>query len=205
MKIYDLRIVLKASAARPNHEIQTQSSRCRPCAHAAFNLNSPLSTGRAATTINAVNRYTYGANLGWLNWVGDTNNGAVIGDDVCSDYIYSANVGWINLGGGSPANGIHYQNLSAGDFGDGSPANGTYDFRFRLSSDSLGNNYVGGTLPTNGVSVASGLFIVTLDFGTNVPGADRWLEIGARTNGGGGHATLSPLQALTPTPYASSR
>ena len=71
----------------------------------------------AATTIDSVNRYAYGANIGWLNWVGDTNNGAVIGAYVCSGYIYSANVGWINLGSGSPANGIQYQNNSATDFG----------------------------------------------------------------------------------------
>ncbi len=72
---------------------------------------------RAATTIDSVNRYAYGANIGWLNWVGDTNNGAVIGQYVCSGYIYSANVGWINLGSGSPTNSIYYQNLSATDFG----------------------------------------------------------------------------------------
>ncbi len=72
---------------------------------------------RAATTIDSVNRYAYGANLGWMNWVADTNNGAVIGAYVCAGYIYSANVGWINLGGGSPADGIYYQNNSASDFG----------------------------------------------------------------------------------------
>jgi len=71
----------------------------------------------AATTIDSVNRYAYGANIGWMNWVADTNNGAVIGQYVCSGYIYSANVGWINLGSGSPANGIQYQNNSATDFG----------------------------------------------------------------------------------------
>jgi hypothetical protein len=49
--------------------------------------------------------------------VADTNHGAVIGDYVCSGYLYSGNVGWINLGGGSPANGIQYQNNSAADFG----------------------------------------------------------------------------------------
>src|SRR5207302_2872914 len=48
---------------------------------------------------------------------GDTNNGAVIGEYVCSGYIYAANVGWINLGGGTPTNGIYYQNLSASDSG----------------------------------------------------------------------------------------
>ncbi len=72
---------------------------------------------RAGTTIDLVNRYAYGANLGWMDWVGDTNHGAVIGAYVCSGYIYSANVGWINLGSGSPANQIQYQNNSGTDFG----------------------------------------------------------------------------------------
>lgn len=71
----------------------------------------------AGTTIDTTNRYAYGANVGWLNAVADTNNGVVIGEYVCSGYLYSANVGWINLGNGSPANGIYYQNLSGNDFG----------------------------------------------------------------------------------------
>jgi hypothetical protein len=79
--------------------------------------NSQFFVIKAATTINTVNKYAYGANLGWCDWRGDTNHGAVIGEYVCSGYLYSANVGWINLGGGSPANGIYYQNLSTNDFG----------------------------------------------------------------------------------------
>ena len=71
----------------------------------------------AASTVDAANRYAYGANIGWLEWRGDNNNGAIIGDYVCSGFIYFANVGWINLGSGSPTNGIRYQNLSASDFG----------------------------------------------------------------------------------------
>lgn len=71
----------------------------------------------AASTIDVVNRYAYGANIGWLDCQADTNNGAVIGEYVCSGYLYSANIGWINLGSGSPTNGIYYQNLSANDFG----------------------------------------------------------------------------------------
>ena len=74
-------------------------------------------TAHAATTIDALNRYAYGANLGWMDWTGDGANGAVIGEYVCSGNIYAANVGWINLGSGSPANQIQYQNNSAGDFG----------------------------------------------------------------------------------------
>lgn len=71
----------------------------------------------ASTTIDAANKYAYGANIGWIDFRGDTNNGAVIGEYVCSGYIYSANVGWINLGTGSPVNHIQYQNNAANDFG----------------------------------------------------------------------------------------
>ena len=71
----------------------------------------------AATTINAANKSAYAANLGWIDWRGDTNSGAVIGQYVCSGYIYSANVGWIFLGNGTPANQIQYQNNSVTDYG----------------------------------------------------------------------------------------
>src|SRR5690348_5706383 len=80
-------------------------------------LAAIFTAARAATTIDAANKYAYGANIGWIDWRGDTNSGAVIGEYVCSGYVYSANVGWINLGNGSPTNGIQYQNVSANDFG----------------------------------------------------------------------------------------
>ena len=80
-----------------------------------FTLHSQRAS--AATTINSTDKFAYGANIGWINWQGDTANGAVIGEYVCSGYIYSANVGWINLGNGAPTNGVQYQNISASDFG----------------------------------------------------------------------------------------
>ena len=72
---------------------------------------------RAESTISATDRFTFGANIGWLDWRGDVTNGAVIGEYVCSGFIYSPNVGWISLGSGAPTNGIQYQNNSADDFG----------------------------------------------------------------------------------------
>ena len=72
---------------------------------------------RAATTIEPPNEYAYAANVGWLNWLGDTNRGADLGPTVCSGFIYGADIGWINLGNGTPTNGLAYQNLSTNDFG----------------------------------------------------------------------------------------
>ena len=67
----------------------------------------------AATSINTVNRFAYGANIGWLDWRGDVASGAF----VCSGSMYAANTGWISLGDGTPANGVRYQNNSATDSG----------------------------------------------------------------------------------------
>lgn len=85
----------------------------------------------------------------------------------------------------------------------GGAANGLYDFRFRLAGDSLGNNYVGSPFLTNSVPVTSGLFIATVNFGASLfTGSNYWLEVDVKTNGAGSYTALSPLQALTPTPYA---
>lgn len=74
-------------------------------------------TAHSATTISPTNCQAWGANFGWMDARGDTANGAVIGEYVCSGSIWAANIGWISLGSGFPTNGIQYQNLSADDFG----------------------------------------------------------------------------------------
>ena len=87
---------------------------------ALFAVLSSLAAGWASlplTTIDPSNKYAYGANIGWMDWRGDTNSGARIGEYVCAGYIYAANVGWIALGSGAPTNGIYYQNLDTNDFG----------------------------------------------------------------------------------------
>ena len=81
-------------------------------------------------------------------------------------------------------------------------ANGTYNVRFAIY-DALTVGTQQGSLFTNAATaVSNGLFTVTLDFGNQFPGAQRWLEIGVRTNGNGAFTTLAPRQPLTPTPYA---
>ena len=91
-----------------------------------------------------------------------------------------------------------------GRLNDGaSPASGGYDLTFAVfDADSIGSQ-VGATLTNSAVAVSNGLFTVTLDFGAGIfPGNPRWLEIGVATNGSGSFDTLSPRQALLPTPYA---
>ena len=74
-------------------------------------------SAHADSTINAANKYAYGANVGWINLRGDTTNGACIGEFVCSNYLYGANIGWIDLGDGTPNNGWSYGNTTPTDFG----------------------------------------------------------------------------------------
>jgi hypothetical protein len=71
---------------------------------------------QADTTINATDRYAYGANIGWIDARGDVASGAVLGQYYCTGYLWGANVGWIGLGNG-PANGWHYANASGSDWG----------------------------------------------------------------------------------------
>jgi hypothetical protein len=90
-----------------------------------------------------------------------------------------------------------------GRLNDGvSPANGSYDLSFALYDDANAGGQQGGSITNSATAVSNGLFTVTLDFGNEFPGADRWLEIGVRTNGGGAFSTLAPRQTITPTPYA---
>ena len=90
-----------------------------------------------------------------------------------------------------------------GRLSDGAgPANGSYDLTFALYDAESNGTQQGVTLTNTATAVSNGLFTVALDFGNEFPGADRWLEIGVRTNGGAAFATLTPRQPLTATPYA---
>ena len=85
----------------------------------------------------------------------------------------------------------------------GSPANGNYDLTFALFSSNSGIDQVGNTLTNLSTGVTNGLFSVVLDFGSQFNGNPLWLSVGVRTNGGANFTALTPLQELTPTPYAT--
>lgn len=80
-------------------------------------LLQTVASARAASTINATNKQAWAANLGWVNWQGNTASGAAVGEYVLSGWIWAANIGWIDLGDGTPVDGIDYSNASATDYG----------------------------------------------------------------------------------------
>jgi len=83
------------------------------------------------------------------------------------------------------------------------PADGSYDFRLRLASDPQGNAFVAGPLFTNAVPVQGGLFTFTVDFGPGIfTGSNYWLQVDVKTNNAASYTTLTPLQTITPAPYA---
>jgi hypothetical protein len=85
----------------------------------------------------------------------------------------------------------------------GNPADGTYDFQFSLFDSVSDGTQIGAMVARNATSVSGGVFTVQLDFGTTAfPGANRFLEIAVRPNGGGSFTTLSPRQQISSAPYA---
>ncbi|MBL8999620.1 MAG: tail fiber domain-containing protein [Phycisphaerae bacterium] len=91
----------------------------------------------------------------------------------------------------------------------GLPASGEYDLRFRLFNAASGGAQVGSTICRDNVSVTSGLFDVSLDFGSSAfTGSARWLEVSVRAGGPTGncgtgpYTTLSGRTALGPAPGA---
>ncbi len=86
----------------------------------------------------------------------------------------------------------------------GGAVNGTCDFQFGLWDAGVNGAQIGSTQTVSSVTVANGLFIVQLDFGSSAfTGDARWLEIAVRCPAGSGtYTTLTPRQSLTAAPYA---
>lgn len=89
----------------------------------------------------------------------------------------------------------------------GAPANGTYDLQFRMYNDAAAGVQVGPVVCADNITVAGGLFTVSLDFGSQFDGSARWLEIrvAADSNpgcGGSPLTLLAPRQTIGSTPNA---
>lgn len=88
----------------------------------------------------------------------------------------------------------------------GGPVNGVCDLQFSLFDAPVGGNQIGSTFNQPGIPFSNGAFHVQLDFGgTAFDGSDRYLQIAIGCPAGiGVYTTLTPRQAITPTPYAAS-
>ena len=85
----------------------------------------------------------------------------------------------------------------------GVPQSGPCDLRFKLFDASSGGSQIGSTQTVAGVNVVNGLFTVPIDFGSSAfTGSARWLETAVTCPSGGSFTTLSPRQAMSPTPNA---
>ncbi|MBS1798058.1 MAG: hypothetical protein JSS81_29850 [Acidobacteria bacterium] len=86
-----------------------------------------------------------------------------------------------------------------------SGAGGTYQMQFGLFDSVAGGTQIGAPIVDNAVTVANGVFTVTLDFGSSpfAAGANRFLEIGVRKAADPpGFTILVPRQPLTGSPYS---
>src|SRR5437868_4944440 len=82
---------------------------------AVFLLLSCILSVRPNPTITPSHQFSWGANIGWINWRPNETSAAQVTASYLSGYIYSANVGWINLGN-KPVDGPYYKNRGS-DFG----------------------------------------------------------------------------------------
>ena len=86
----------------------------------------------------------------------------------------------------------------------GNPANGVYALQFSVFDGPTNGMQLGGSFTITNCAVTNGLLTATLDFGNGVfTGLDRWLQIGVRLDvSTNAFIMLSPLQRITPVPYA---
>ncbi len=77
-----------------------------------------------------------------------------------------------------------------------------YDLQFRLWDAASGGVQQGSVIQINNVPVRDGIFTVELDFGANIPGSARWLEITVKKPDDGSFTLLNPRQAVSTAPYA---
>ncbi len=75
----------------------------------------------AQTNIDPNNKYSWGENIGFMNWRNagspSGSQGAIIAGSFISGIIWCENVGYVNLGDGTPTNGSSYANATGTDFG----------------------------------------------------------------------------------------
>lgn len=116
-----------ALALRQHRKASVKTAMLRPFSSAIL-VVACVVVARADDTIDPAHRYSWGENIGWMNWLdaGDPagSQGVRVHDGFLSGFIWGENAGWIQVGDGSPANGTEYGNADGGDFGVNVDPNG---------------------------------------------------------------------------------
>ncbi|MBX3316487.1 MAG: hypothetical protein KF902_06445 [Phycisphaeraceae bacterium] len=84
------------------------------------------SSALAQDKIDGTRKWSWGENIGWMNWRDAGVHGVRVHDGFLSGRIWSENVGWISLGNGTPAaaGGASYGNTDGSDYGVNIASNG---------------------------------------------------------------------------------
>ncbi|WP_410971011.1 hypothetical protein, partial [Salmonella sp. SAL04269] len=78
----------------------------------------------------------------------------------------------------------------------GAPANGTYDIQVLLFDAAAAGAQVGATQTLNDVVVSNGVFSASVDFGAQMNGDARWIELRVRPgNSAGAYTIIAPRTA----------
>jgi len=76
-----------------------------------------VSVARATSgNIDAVNKWAWGANIGWINF-NPADGGVTVYDDHLEGYAWAENIGWVRLGTYDGGAAHTYANSAAGDYG----------------------------------------------------------------------------------------
>ncbi|MFN9973576.1 MAG: hypothetical protein ACK58T_27170, partial [Phycisphaerae bacterium] len=87
----------------------------------------------------------------------------------------------------------------------GAPASGTYDIQVLLFDAAAAGAQVGATETLNDVVASNGVFTASVDFGAQMNGDARWIELRVRPGASAGAYTIiSPRTAIEATPYAQA-
>ncbi len=70
----------------------------------------------AAGNIDAVNKWAWGSNIGWLNF-NPTHGGVTVYEDHLEGYAWAENIGWVRLGTYTGGESHTYANSAAGNYG----------------------------------------------------------------------------------------
>ncbi len=139
----------------------------------------------AASNVDDDSRYSYGGNVGWIDWKPDPGSDPEVGgrieNGVCSGYIYSANVGWIHLGDGSPEDGSAYANNSMDDYGVNVDPGGKLTglaYGANIGWINFGMNYSADTPATARPRVIGGK-LYGFAYGANI----GWIDLGPTRHG----------------------